>query len=149
MVAASSPTMTRGLSDQESSSRPRVGGGTWDPGAGPARAGPAAAVRPASAIAPAATTRRPSLRDRPTISAYACGFGPSRRAEPGDPGDDHGRAQAEGEGDGGPGRERAEAGGDLGAPEGRQVGHGPGQGQEHPAEQQVEQAGVALPRSSR
>src|SRR5215211_8971780 len=140
MAAASSPTVTKGLNDQESSSRPAVGAGTWDPAVGPARAAPAPAVRPASARTPAATARRPSLPHHTTLSAYPGGLRPARGPEPGQAGHDHGRAQAEGEGDGGPGDDRAEAGGELGAAEGRQVGQGPGQGQEHPAEQQVEQA---------
>src|SRR5512132_1737758 len=124
MAAASSPTVTRGLNDQASSSRPGVGAGTRDPAAGPARAGPAAAVRPASARTPATTARRPSLPRHTTFSAYPGGFGPAWGPEAGQAGHDHGRAQAEGDGDGGPGDDRAEAGGERGAGPGGQVGQG-------------------------
>src|SRR5512132_90520 len=135
IAAASSPTVTRGLNDQESSSRPGVGAGTCDPAGGPARAAPApVTVRPASARTPATTTRRPSLRNRTTPSAYPGGLRPAGGAEAGQAGHDHGRAQAEGEGDGGPGDDRAEAGRELGAGQRRQVGQGPGHGQERAAE---------------
>src|SRR5688572_5148235 len=111
MAAASSPTVTSGLNDHDSSSRPGVGSGTRDPAAGPARAAPAPATSQPGARTATAAVRRPRLEDHTTTSAYAGGFRPARRPEPGQAGHHHGRAEAEGEGDGGPGGGRAEAGG--------------------------------------
>src|SRR5215211_6780132 len=119
IVAASRPTVTSGLSAHESSSRARVGAGTSAPAVGPAR-------------------------NHTTRSAYACGLASARGAEAGQAGGHHGTAQAEGEDDRGPGHERAEAGGELGAGQRRHVGQGPGQGQEHSAQQQADQAGVGV-----